>query len=325
MVAATTPKVTICPPMPAQNAVLDVYSHIESTLRKAVRVDFRGGDIWENNGFDFGDYTRCSTQTKKKLESHRRLPAPDWALNPEKLRALLVRQMELRAGFKHPQPGTELERLRRAQASIAHRIPEHEETLTGLCKRLVALKANPQTNVRRLAVNIEGLDSFLLLARKPDRGAGALARIAILYFSNGLDSVAVAAEVGMKPPAVRAQIFRMRQVWERMQKEAPAEWRPRIHINMLRRWHPTHLSLAVRRGEIVRSSKFQKLFEEVHARMHGQRSHCKNGHRICAANAHIGDLRRIKQYMCNPCWVAQARVWNAKKAAQRRARAIAFP
>jgi hypothetical protein len=234
--ANSTVPITKCPPGAAQNAVLDEYVYEKATQRFPVHATSRGGGEFETPGLDFSDYARCGTYSRK-LASSRKLPAPEWVFQPEQLRAVLVRQMEARASFRCPQPGSEVERLQRAQDCIAARIPAREEDLTRLCQRLVALKAEPQCNaelVRRLAISIEGLDSFLLLSRQSDRGAGVLARIATLYFS-GLDSVAVAEEVGMKPPAVRAQIWRMRKTWEKMQEEMPVGWRPSITINLLKR------------------------------------------------------------------------------------------
>lgn len=348
MATETIPKVTICPPGAAQNAVLDEFVHIEATSHQAVQVNFRGGDNWETTGFDWGDYKRCSTQTKKKLASGRKLPAPEWVFRPETMRAVLVRHMEGRAGFVRPQPGTELDRLQRAQDCIARRIPANEEDLSRMCKRLVALKADPQCAaevVRRLAIAIEGLDSFLLVARKPDRGAGALARIATLYFSDGFDSVEVAEEVSMKPPAVRGLIWRMRQTWERMQTEARAGWQPRIRINLLKRM-PVAAPIEVKRQHRAsrcfrhtcvhcsgtlpfgarkycagcKSRQFISLFEKARAFMrHPERTHCKHGHRICEANAHAGDLRRLGIYNCNLCWQASNARYKLRCAARRAA------
>lgn len=406
--AISTVPITICPPGAAKNAVLDEYSHIEATSRQAVQVNFRGGDNWETTGFDWGDYKRCSTQTKKKLASGRKLLPPEWVFRTETLRAVIVRQMEMRAGFVRPQPGTEVERLQRAQDCIARRIPPNEEDLNRMCKRLVALKAEPRCDgavVRKLSIAIEGLDSFLLAARKPDRGAGTLALIATLYFSDGFDSVEVASEVGMKPPAVRAQIWRMRQTWERMQKEAPAGWHPRIRINLLKGmpvpapieeapagWHPRiRINLlkrmlvpaptkvkrphratlrqcqmcgadclkyaskfcgkecrvksnnatfnALRRARWIcvncagplpphakkfcagcKSRQFVSLFEKARAFMrHPERTHCRHGHRICEANAHAGDLRRLGIYSCNLCWQASNARYKLRCAARRAA------
>ena len=376
MAAATsTVPITKCPPGAAQNAVLDEYVYEKATQRFPVSTSYRGGGEFDSTGLDFSDYARCGTHSHK-LASSRKLPAPEWVFQPAALRAVIVRQMEARAGFDGPKPGTDVERLRRAQDRIEKRIPNLEEDLTRNCKRLVALKADAQCDavaVRKLAVAIEGQDSFLLLARKPDRGAGALARIATLYFS-GLDSVAVADEVGMKPPAVRAQIWRMRQMWEKMQDEAPVGWQPSIRINLLKRM-PAPAVQVSHRARIIkhcrmcgaecpkgvskfcakqcrikwnnakfiartrvhhacvncagplplhakkycancRSSQFVSLFERARALMRNpERTHCKHGHPICEANAHVGDLKRTGRYSCNQCWQASNARWKARHAA----------
>lgn len=69
-------------------------------------------------------------------------------------------------------------------------------------------------------------------------------------------------------------------------------------------------ALAARRGKIVSSSTFVALFEKWQAgRKYPNRTHCKRGHKICAANACVNDLRR-GSYACNPCFRADNRAWN---------------
>jgi hypothetical protein len=58
----------------------------------------------------------------------------------------------------------------------------------------------------------------------------------------------------------------------------------------------------VSREKVVASAAFIKLFEKARKAMHDpQRKACKHGHPICAANAHVGDLKRLKRYACDPC------------------------
>jgi hypothetical protein len=65
----------------------------------------------------------------------------------------------------------------------------------------------------------------------------------------------------------------------------------------------------VARNKVVSSASFIKLFEKARVRMANQkRKNCKRGHPICAANAHVGDLKRAGVYACDPCnRIAQVR------------------
>src|SRR5262249_1171564 len=146
---------------------------------------FHGGDSWDSTGLDFSDYARCGRATHK-LSGARRLDTPEWALVPSKLRAVIVRVMELRALFVAPQPGTDGERLARAQARIADRLPGKEEALTKTCQQFVAMKSDPAASperIKKLSECIESLDSEILTLRQPDHGASQLVGIVNYYYS----------------------------------------------------------------------------------------------------------------------------------------------
>ena len=180
-------------------------------------------DGWSSTGLDFGDFGRMCTQ-RRKQSGLRRLATPEWALNPEKLRPLIVRVMELRACFKYPQPGTDSERLARAQKFIDLYLPKKTATLNRMCQRFVALKKDPtatREQLEKLSRQIETMDSEICVLHKPDRGAEILAGIVHHYYGACLDSVGVATELGIKPPAVRRTLWSMHRVWERMQKPVP--------------------------------------------------------------------------------------------------------
>jgi hypothetical protein len=56
------------------------------------------------------------------------------------------------------------------------------------------------------------------------------------------------------------------------------------------------------RQKVVSSASFIKLFENARARMaNPKRKACKHGHPISAANAHVGDMKRLGTYACDPC------------------------
>lgn len=73
------------------------------------------------------------------------------------------------------------------------------------------------------------------------------------------------------------------------------------------------------RNKIVTSPAFLKLFEKAKAKMRDpKRKECAHGHPITATNAHVGDMKRIGRYTCDPCnREAQARYAAPAPAAKR--------
>ena len=72
----------------------------------------------------------------------------------------------------------------------------------------------------------------------------------------------------------------------------------------------------VARNKVVSSAGFIKLFEKARAKMaNPKRKKCKHGHKISPANAHVGDMKRLGTYACDPCnRIAQVRYMkNAAK------------
>lgn len=68
------------------------------------------------------------------------------------------------------------------------------------------------------------------------------------------------------------------------------------------------------REEIVKSAAFIALFEKaIAASRDPKRTHCKNGHTITAAHAHVGDLKRTGRYTCDPCNQDAQAKYNAGK------------
>lgn len=67
-------------------------------------------------------------------------------------------------------------------------------------------------SVRMLEIQILNLDTDLVLTAR-DGGAAAVAAVVYLYYRNGWDSVAVAEELGFKPPHIRQLLWRMNLTW----------------------------------------------------------------------------------------------------------------
>jgi len=172
----------------------------------AVHAEYDGREF-QSNGVAFEDYSRMHTE-QRKLSVNR--TAPEWSFNSDKLRAVIVRAMECRAGFRKPQPGTDAERLARAQKRIDH----SRRLLTGILDRLCAefVAAKKAANIARteyLAQKIEEQDTRLRVI--PTAAYQLYAGCAYHCWRCGLDSVAAAQKLDLKPPHVRQTLWRMRK------------------------------------------------------------------------------------------------------------------
>lgn len=196
-------------------------------MRQPVQAIQNDAGEWENS-LSFDELARC--QIQHRAPTARQLPIPIWGVNTTAQRRLLVRFMEFRAGLNKPQPGSERERLERAQQRLLARRPQLEATLY---KLLAALRAGPPFRTtskmgargrflarRKFVAEIYGIDSQLVLLNSPGAGAGIILRVIALAYGCGFGSVAVASEVGSRPPAVRMLLHRLHRTWERMGQEA---------------------------------------------------------------------------------------------------------
>jgi hypothetical protein len=296
---SSTVPITKCPPGAAHGAVLDEFVHEKATQRLPVSATFHGGEEWESPCLDFADYQRCYTASHK-LNSGRKSTPPSWAQDDKKLRSVLVRYIEVRAGLRPQQTGSEAERIIYAEAILRSALPRCEAKLTELSQAYVRQKnaGYPAEALRRLAINIENLDTVI---RFNNQIAAKTLMAAHLYFRCGLNSKEVSDEIGMKPPHVRVLLYRMRTVaWQlgfgdkpkfEGKRESKAGQTARIARPELRAPRPELLA----QFENWRKKK----------KKNATRIQCKHGHPICVKNAHVGDMRREARYTCNICWKAQ--------------------
>ena len=177
-------------------------------------------------GISFEDFSRMSTQ-QRKTTGERRLPTPDWAVDDKKLQHLLVVFMEERAGFrKHKKPLVEkkkdltktalLARLEKAKEIVMHRRVGQRAAMRKLNEEYIHLRHQgflsdaEQTRCRQLENEIQGIDTYL---RTSENGTvDVVAACVYLYYRTGMDSVGVAAELGIKPPHVRQTLWRLHRV-----------------------------------------------------------------------------------------------------------------
>jgi hypothetical protein len=172
---------------------------------------------WRTPGIAYEDFVRMSTRSRKMF-SNRQLEPPIWALNDDLLRKLVVRYAENRAGYRYTQPGSDSERLARAQKTLDASMAERAATLKTLCAECIELRKNRPVDTKRLRnleLQIETLDTTIVA----NKNIALLATAVVYrYYRIGEDSVGVAQALGIKPPHCRQILWRLRREWERLQK-----------------------------------------------------------------------------------------------------------
>lgn len=188
------------------NSYVETYQFEDQFKHYAIDANFIGGEI-QSTGLSFDNYQRMHTETRK-LNRGRRGPAPDWAFNAAQLRQIIVRNLEMRASFRKPLPGSDQVRLAAAQKVLIEKCrPAIITALEGLCADYVAAKKRGDvTRADFLAPKIEESDTQI---RFIDRAPQILAGVVWHYYRCGLDSVATASALGFKPPHVRALLWRL--------------------------------------------------------------------------------------------------------------------
>lgn len=231
------PKITICPPGP-HRPELETKQHIFKGSRQPISTTFLADGETESTGIDFSDYGRMSVMLQK-LDKQRRRERPEWSVNDVQLSKVLAQYMESRASmvgkFRRSRVGTVAQRIKRAQVLIKSQLPGKIEILDGLCKEYVELKNSPAATydrLRELELLMEGLDTYIRTSQK-DGGLLLAVGCVQTYWKEGLDSVACAERLHIKPPHVRQVIWRLDRAWKKVRSEV----RVTMQINLLRGLH----------------------------------------------------------------------------------------
>jgi hypothetical protein len=178
------------------------------------------GEMVSPYGISFDDYSRM--QTVSKAGTYRRKPIPPYANDPDALRRLLVRFMELRAmlpgASDGPLGGSDAYRLRRAHCKLMDDVPRLSALADSLCNRYVAGRQNGMSadDLRRLEIEIEGVDSAMIVVKDTPKIV-----LGVIWRSYSLheNSVQVGEALGLKPTAIRQLLFRLAKTYARMQEE----------------------------------------------------------------------------------------------------------
>ena len=137
--------------------------------------------------------------------------------------------VERRAGFLERQPGSEQQRLERAQARLLAKRAWMSAALDRLCREYSELRRSPRLGdderlrLHRLEVEIENLDTQLVIA---ERVTKVLVAVIYFYWNLGLNCCDVAKRLRLKPPHVRKLLWQLRHTWALINR--PAAGRPAI-------------------------------------------------------------------------------------------------
>lgn len=199
---------------------------------------------WAAAGLDFNDRAKFTVKSRKE-RTDRRNPTPNWAMDNYKLRKLIVVFMEERAGIKQPRKSDSVKaRLEAAIVMIASKRTDFEDRMNRLCRDYVEIKnkgvmrdksdeeINAQLRqpffkfaegmgrqkktakkLKILETEIEGLDTYLRMTA--NGGADVIAAIVYLYYRLGMDSVAVAQQLRLKPGHCRQILYRLQKTWSK--------------------------------------------------------------------------------------------------------------
>jgi hypothetical protein len=199
--------VKICPPASA-SSILESEPAFYRPAQPVGTAHFDAeGDAYTDTALSFSDFERMNVKVRKNYKRE----IPSWIYDGEKFREVIVRVVEHKAGFNNPRPGTPMERLERAEEKCLETREQKIRTLDNLCEWYVLTKMKGDPYAAKLAVQIEALDTQIMLLTRP---AAIIAAILFLSYRVGLDSVGVSQTLGgrVKPPHVRQVLFRCRKI-----------------------------------------------------------------------------------------------------------------
>jgi hypothetical protein len=195
----------MCPPRNAFS-LLQAEQQFAHLGQKPISVRFDAHGVATSSGIDFDSYSRMQT-TKKGYVWFWRTGIPDFVMKPAKLREVITRAVEIRAGFhKWHSALTQQERLVVAQKALDEKREAKIATLDSLCARLLRWRAHePRPVVAKLESAIENIDTAL---RVDENAAAFIAAILFLSYRVRMNSTQVARELGLKPPMIRQILYR---------------------------------------------------------------------------------------------------------------------
>ena len=209
--------VTLCPSRPAHQ-VLKKETQFFHHPRAVGPAFFDGEGIAHSESRLAFEDCRNVNVTSHKLAPCRRNRAPEWALNPNLLRNLIVIFWENRAGIRgeaSPEPnGNARTRLATAQMMMEKSVPALKGTLAKLCQEFT--QCSDPVRKRVLSREIKTFDNRLVWIQ---RGPGLALYVVRLYYNLGYSSAQISDEIGpniCSPVHARQLIHRLGRLWNRI-------------------------------------------------------------------------------------------------------------
>ncbi len=203
-----------CPPS-SSFTHFDKFQFADKHAR-AYDVAYAGHDTWATPGIAFADYQRMQTR-RHELFTARRYHVPSFVLNNSDFHKVLTAAIErraygngkiMRAAVVHLSLAA---RLKKAEEHLRAREPHLLEVLDALCAEFVGLCNSRADDVRmrQLQTLIATVDGTIRISRTPSR---IYVGICYGFWRTGADSIAIGAELGLSPCAVRQILRRVANV-----------------------------------------------------------------------------------------------------------------
>jgi hypothetical protein len=211
-----TPPVTLCPPSQPRSGLHFDKAQFSARRRLPVEAHYVGARNGVNgwvsaSGISFDDYRNMTTMQRRTVGRIRRLETPDFMKDERRFRAVVIRYLEIKAGFQTPQNGTEVERTLRFTVAMKTKAERAEQNLDKFAALYVA--ATDDAERERLQQLIQEYDASIRVYREP----AVIPQICRAYYFERLDSCDVADRFGFKAPHVRKILQRLQRLDARMQ------------------------------------------------------------------------------------------------------------
>jgi hypothetical protein len=203
--------ITKCPPSDAFG-MLKPEPQFANNVRQPVSATFDAHGVATSTGISFGDYQFMQTTTRAQANFHR-TGVPAYALDTNKLREVITRAVEIRAGLTRMQLDAPLAaRLAFAQNRIVEKRKVRIAALDGLCSRYMAVVTSAEQDrltVKQLQRDIESLDTTI---RIDEHAAAFIAAILYLSYRVKYNATQVGSLLGLKADHVRQVLARCNHI-----------------------------------------------------------------------------------------------------------------
>jgi len=218
--------ITKCPPAPA---------HIR--LKPEPQFSRQARPVTKDTEITFNDIERMQCYSHKGfIHMSGTDMLPEYVMSRRAFRRLLTRYVEVRAGFRWPQPSTEHERFQQAQSALLKSRERKVAVMEKLCHEYVAVRLANSERARELAIEIRTLDTVIrTLTDIPTLVVGVLYH----FYCLGETSYQIAEALGLDARSVRQLLTRLKRVWAKMQAGEEVRMRKPAVKKCVVCWGPT--------------------------------------------------------------------------------------